>query len=88
MKTRKMFKTLLTVILACAMFLCPMLAAQADEAPAYKVAIIKQLDHASLDEIANAVAARLDEIAAVKSPPARATSRCSSSFPIRPSPTA
>ena len=66
MKTRKMFKTLLTVILACAMFLCPMLAAQADEAPAYKVAIIKQLDHASLDEIANAVAARLDEIAAEK----------------------
>ena len=66
MKTRNMFKTLLTVILACAMFLCPMLAAQADEAPAYKVAIIKQLDHASLDEIANAVAARLDEIAAEK----------------------
>lgn len=30
----------------------------------YKVAIIKQMDHASLDEIANAVAARLDEIAA------------------------
>ncbi len=66
MKTRNMFKTLLTVILACAMFLCPVLAAQADEAPAYKVAIIKQLDHASLDEIANAVAARLDEIAAEK----------------------
>ncbi len=66
MKTRNMFKTLLTVILACAMFLCPVLAAQADEAPAYKVAIIKQLDHASLDEIANAIAARLDEIAAEK----------------------
>jgi len=32
----------------------------------YKVAIIKQMDHASLDEIANAVAARLDEIAAEK----------------------
>ena len=30
----------------------------------YKVAIIKQLDHASLDEIANAVAAKLDKIAA------------------------
>ena len=29
----------------------------------YKVAIIKQLDHASLDEIANAVAAELDKIA-------------------------
>ncbi len=66
MKTRNMFKTLLTVILACAMFLCPVLAAQADEETAYKVAIIKQLDHASLDEIANAIAARLDEIAAEK----------------------
>lgn len=30
----------------------------------YKIAIIKLMDHASLDEIANAVAARLDEIAA------------------------
>ena len=33
---------------------------------AYKVTIIKQMDHASLDEIANAVAARLDAIAAEK----------------------
>ena len=66
MKTRKMLKTLLTVILACSMLLGCVLAAQADEAPAYKVAIIKQLDHASLDEIAKAVAARLDEIAAEK----------------------
>ena len=30
----------------------------------YKVTVIKQMDHASLDEIANAVTARLDEIAA------------------------
>ena len=30
----------------------------------YKVAIIKQMDHASLDEIAQAVERRLDEIAA------------------------
>ncbi len=30
----------------------------------YKVAVIKQLDHASLDEIANAVTAELDKIAA------------------------
>lgn len=29
----------------------------------YKVAIVKQMDHASLDEIADAVAARLDELA-------------------------
>ena len=34
------------------------------ETKTYKVAIIKQLDHASLDEIANAVAAELDKIAA------------------------
>ncbi len=36
------------------------------EAPAetYKVAIVKQLDHASLDEIANAIAAELDAITA------------------------
>ncbi len=31
---------------------------------AYKVAIVKQMDHASLDEIANAVSAQLDAIAA------------------------
>ena len=30
----------------------------------YKVAVIKQLDHASLDEIANAITARLDSLAA------------------------
>ena len=30
----------------------------------YTVAIVKQQDHASMDEIANAIAARLDEIAA------------------------
>ena len=29
----------------------------------YKIAIVKQMDHPSLDEIANAVAARLDRIA-------------------------
>ena len=40
-------------------------AQQGDESgKTYKVAIIKQLDHASLDEIANAVAAELDKIAA------------------------
>ena len=34
------------------------------EGDTYKVAVIKQMDHASLDEIANAITARLDEIAA------------------------
>ncbi len=36
----------------------------APEGATYKVAVIKQLDHASLDEIANAIGARLDAIAA------------------------
>lgn len=39
-------------------------AGQPEETKTYKVAIIKQLDHASLDEIANAVAAELDKISA------------------------
>ena len=30
----------------------------------YRVAVIKQMDHASLDEIANAIVARIDEIEA------------------------
>ena len=38
--------------------------AAAGESKTYKVAIVKQLDHASLDEIANAIAAELDELAA------------------------
>ncbi|HIY17396.1 MAG TPA: ABC transporter, partial [Candidatus Intestinimonas stercorigallinarum] len=33
-------------------------------ASAIRVAVVKQMDHASLDEIANAITARLDEIAA------------------------
>lgn len=35
-----------------------------DDAGAYKVAVVKQMDHASLDEIANAITAQLDVIAA------------------------
>ena len=38
--------------------------ASGSEGAAYTVAIVKQMDHPSLDEIANAIAARLDEIAA------------------------
>lgn len=38
--------------------------AQGAEDGTYKVAVVKQMDHASLDEIANAITARLDEIAA------------------------
>jgi putative ABC transport system substrate-binding protein len=37
---------------------------QTEGGATYKVAIIKQLDHASLDEIANAIAAQLDAISA------------------------
>ena len=38
---------------------------ESTDAPAasYKIAVVKQMDHASLDEIANAITARLDEIA-------------------------
>ena len=71
-----MMKKLLTLVLAGAMTLS--LAAcgakdtqpieqpdnSTEEAKPYKVAVIKQLDHASLDEIANAVTAELDKIAA------------------------
>ena len=35
----------------------------AEQAASYKIAIVKQLDHASLDEIANAIAAELDVLA-------------------------
>ena len=38
--------------------------AAAGETAEYTIAIVKQMDHASLDEIANAVAAELDAIAA------------------------
>lgn len=37
-----------------------------EDADTYKVAVVKQMDHASLDEIANAVTAQLDAIAAEK----------------------
>ena len=37
-----------------------------DGADTYKVAVVKQMDHASLDEIANAITAQLDAIAAEK----------------------
>ena len=48
----------------------PSASAPAGSAPAagegYKVAVVKQLDHAYMDEIANAITGRLDEIAAEK----------------------
>ena len=63
MKKNKMKKLLalsLALLLALSLFAC----SKPKEEGVYRVAIIKQLDHASLDEIAAAVAARLDEIAA------------------------
>lgn len=36
------------------------------EAASYKIAVVKQMDHASLDEIANAITAELDAIAAAE----------------------
>ena len=38
-------------------------AASSAEPKTYKVAVVKQLDHASLDEIANAITAELDKLA-------------------------
>ena len=73
MKTNSTIKKIFAMLLACAMMLVfaacgSSPAPAASEAPAaeddgtVKVAIIKQLDHASLDEIANAIAARFDEM--------------------------
>ena len=69
-----MMKKLLTLVLAGAMTLSLAACGAKDTQPdsgtdgstprSFRVAIIKQLDHASLDEIANAVTAELDKIAA------------------------
>ena len=68
-----MMKKLLTLVLAGAMTLSLAACGAKDPKPdsgtdgstprSFRVAIIKQLDHASLDEIANAVAAELDQLA-------------------------
>ena len=54
-------KKITSVLLS--LFLVFSLAGAAFAAPSYKVAIVKQLDHASLDEIAAAIEAELDVIA-------------------------
>ena len=68
-----MMKKILTLVLAGAMTLSLAACGAKDPQPdsgtdgstprSFRVAIIKQLDHASLDEIANAVAAELDQLA-------------------------
>ena len=60
---KKLFAVVLAVVLLAALCAC---GGPAADDGTYKVTIIKQMDHASLDEIANAVAARLDAIAAEK----------------------
>ena len=69
-----MMKKLLTLVLAGAMTLSLAACGAKDPQPdsgtdgstprGFRVAIIKQLDHASLDEIANAITAELDKLAA------------------------
>lgn len=60
---KKLFAVVLAVTMLAALCAC---GGPAAEDGICKVSIIKQMDHASLDEIANAVAARLDAIAAEK----------------------
>ncbi|MBE6914509.1 MAG: ABC transporter [Ruminococcaceae bacterium] len=62
-------KKMISLILIAAMALCLLsgCGGKTTDNSACKVAIIKQMDHASLDEIANAIAARLDAIAAENS---------------------
>ncbi len=69
----RLFKAGMTVLLAASMAACGGSEAAAEtEAPAtavteetktYKIAVVKQLDHASLDEIANAITSQLDALA-------------------------
>lgn len=63
---KKTAKKLLAMILAAGMLLALAACGPAADDDTCTVAIIKQMDHASLDEIANAVAARLEELAAEK----------------------
>lgn len=71
MKKNNMMKKILSGALAAAMALSLTAcggsgAASGSDDSAIKVAVVKQMDHASLDEIANAVTAQLDAIAAEK----------------------
>ncbi len=65
---KKTIALLLTLAMLLALAACGQSAAPAasGNAKIYKIAVVKQLDHASLDEIANAITARLDAIAAEK----------------------
>ena len=60
----KVLKVFVALFLVFGLFACS--SEKSGETGEYTVAIIKQLDHASLDEIANAIAAELDSIAKEK----------------------
>ena len=64
MKTYTVMKKLAALALAALLLVTAAACGAPADDSVIRVAIIKQLDHASLDEIANAVAARLDAIAA------------------------
>lgn len=61
-------KKMISILLIAALALCLLSGCGSTSAgnEGYKVAIVKLMDHASLDEIANAIASRLDGIAAEK----------------------
>lgn len=63
---KKLFALLLALAMIFALAACGQSAAPAADngKKTYKIAVVKQLDHASLDEIANAITAELDAIAA------------------------
>ena len=61
---KKVLKVFVVLFLVFGLFACS--SEKSGETGEYTVAIIKQLDHASLDEIANAIAAELDSIAKEK----------------------
>ena len=73
MKATNIMKTAASALLALTMTACgtdtaagqpaESGASAAEEKTVYKVAVVKQLDHASLDEIANAITAELDRLA-------------------------
>lgn len=66
---KKLFATVLSAVLAASMAGCSAASSTASSSSTsasktIKVAVIKQLDHASLDEIANAITSELDALAA------------------------
>ena len=65
---KKLLALLLTLAMILALTACGQSASPAASGgeKVYKIAVVKQLDHASLDEIANAVTAELDAIAAAQ----------------------